>query len=527
MNKFIKLLTGLATCILLSFILSISICAANIFTISLGNVESQPGEIVVVPISMVNAPNFFVSTIEIEYDENAMTLLSVQDTGLANGDEHSDKYGSPYTLTWVNNGASISDGVVAELTFKLSNNVEEDLHININLPRDGVIDIGGANLSPQIDGGIIYIVENHEHEYGRWTEYNSVKHMRECDCGEAEYERHSWDDGEITEEPTEDTTGEMTYTCDACGATKTEIIPELPSEDISVNGVTLNKSTAILTVGDTLTLNATVTPYDATNKAVRWTSSNTSVAKVSNGTITALASGTTVITVTTNDGGYTAKCTVTVNNKESEPSTDAQITVGNASARAGGTISVPVVVSNNPGIVSMTLKVSYDTSVLTLTGVTDTGLLSGSMHTTKYTSPYTLTWENDTASANIKVNGTLVYLLFTVSANATEGTSMISITTPMDGIYDYDGDNVDFEMISGSVEIRNYIIGDVNGDGSVTNKDRLVLSRYLAEWDGYDISMIDQKASDVNCDGVITNKDRLVLSRYLAEWDGYETLPVT
>ena len=236
MNRFIKLLTGLATCILLSFILSISICAANIFTISLGNVESQPGEIVVVPISMVNAPNFFVSTIEIEYDENAMTLLGVQDTGLANGDEHSDKYGSPYTLTWVNNGASISDGVVAELTFKLSNDVEDDLHIRINIPRDGVIDNDGKILEPQTYGGIIYIVEDHEHDYGRWSKYNSVKHMRECDCGEVEYERHDWDDGEVTEEPTEDSTGVLTYTCDTCGATKTEIIPALEPDEYDISG---------------------------------------------------------------------------------------------------------------------------------------------------------------------------------------------------------------------------------------------------------------------------------------------------
>lgn len=239
MNRFLKLLTGLTTCILLSFIMSISICAANNFTISLGNAESQPGGIVVVPVYMVNAPNFFVSTIEIEYDENVMTLLSVQDTGLVNGDEHSDKYGSPYTLTWVNNGASVSDGIVAELTFRISNDVKDDLHISINLPRNGGIDNDGNILNPELDGGVIYIVEEHEHYYARWTQYNSVKHMRECVCGLTEYERHEWDGGEVTEEATEDSTGEMTYTCDICGVTKTEIIPEISSEiigDINYDG---------------------------------------------------------------------------------------------------------------------------------------------------------------------------------------------------------------------------------------------------------------------------------------------------
>ncbi len=170
-----------------------------------------------------------------------MTLLSVQDTGLASGNEHSDKYGSPYTLTWVNNGGSVSNGIVAELTFKLSAAVEEDLHIKINIPRNGVISNDGNILNPQLDNGIIYIVENHEHDYGQWSEYSSVKHSRECECGETEYQRHSWDNGEVTKEPTEDSSGITTYTCSICNATKTETIPPITVDyvpgDINGDGV--------------------------------------------------------------------------------------------------------------------------------------------------------------------------------------------------------------------------------------------------------------------------------------------------
>ncbi len=81
---------------------------------------------------------------------------------------------------------------------------------------------------------------------------------------------------------------------------------------VNVDGVTISKSTLSLTVGESSTLSATVSPSNATNKNVTWSSSNTDVASVSNGSVTALSAGTTTITVTTVDGGFTASCTVTV-----------------------------------------------------------------------------------------------------------------------------------------------------------------------------------------------------------------------
>ena len=81
-----------------------------------------------------------------------------------------------------------------------------------------------------------------------------------------------------------------------------------------VTGVSLNRSSVSLTVGDRLQLVATVSPPDATNKAVRWTSDYTSVALVdANGLVAALTPGVAVITATTVDGDFTASCTVIVN----------------------------------------------------------------------------------------------------------------------------------------------------------------------------------------------------------------------
>ncbi len=85
-------------------------------------------------------------------------------------------------------------------------------------------------------------------------------------------------------------------------------------EPVKVTGVSLDKTALTLTEGETATLTATVTPADADDKSLVWSTSNAAVATVSeNGIVTAVAAGTAIITVTTTDGGFSATCEVTVN----------------------------------------------------------------------------------------------------------------------------------------------------------------------------------------------------------------------
>ena len=81
---------------------------------------------------------------------------------------------------------------------------------------------------------------------------------------------------------------------------------------VPATGVTLDKTSASVKQGKTITLTATVAPADAVNKNVTWSSNNASVATVSNGVVTGVATGNAKITVTTEDGSHTASCTVTV-----------------------------------------------------------------------------------------------------------------------------------------------------------------------------------------------------------------------
>ena len=86
----------------------------------------------------------------------------------------------------------------------------------------------------------------------------------------------------------------------------------------TVAGVSLNYEKLTMYVGKTATLTAVIEPDTATNKEVSWSSSDTSVATVKNGTISAIKEGTTNITVTTKEGGYTATCALTVIAEEEE-----------------------------------------------------------------------------------------------------------------------------------------------------------------------------------------------------------------
>lgn len=114
---------------------------------------------------------------------------------------------------------------------------------------------------------------------------------------------------------------------------------EVKIANIPVTGLSLDKSSVILNEGETAQLNATISPSNADNKKVIWSSSDTSVATISNkGLITAMKEGTTTITARSSDetnkaGGYVANCVVTVNKVESPDTSIPDIEDGNEIAR--------------------------------------------------------------------------------------------------------------------------------------------------------------------------------------------------
>ena len=90
--------------------------------------------------------------------------------------------------------------------------------------------------------------------------------------------------------------------------------PTATPKPVKVSGITLSKTSLTMTAnGQTASLTATVNPDNAANKSITWSSSNSSVVTVVNGTVTAIANGTADITATAADGsGVSANCSVTV-----------------------------------------------------------------------------------------------------------------------------------------------------------------------------------------------------------------------
>ena len=93
-------------------------------------------------------------------------------------------------------------------------------------------------------------------------------------------------------------------------------------EEIAVETISLDQTVLNLIEGSNYTLIATITPSDATNTSIVWTSDNENVAKVEAGKVIAISEGIATITATTQDGGYIATCKVNVTKKDTTPVPD-------------------------------------------------------------------------------------------------------------------------------------------------------------------------------------------------------------
>lgn len=141
------------------------------------------------------------------------------------------------------------------------------------------------------------------------------------------------------------------------GKNFTQTMADLPTAEIPVakvgqantvihpTSLSISKTSDIMTVGNTDTLTSTVSPSNATNQAVTWTSSDNAVATVdATGKLTAIAPGTVTITATT-DGNKTASCAVTVN--------DSIAPIGNEQAQATEKANVILATIIKPGMSEM------------------------------------------------------------------------------------------------------------------------------------------------------------------------------
>ncbi len=183
------------------------------------------------------------------------------------------------------------------------------------------------------------------------------------------------------------------------------------------------------------------------------------------------------------------------------------------SGQAGETVTVALRIKDNPGIVSMRVDIGYDSEVLELLAI-EGGIFNQTSFGPLENNPISVNWFN-TLEENNESNGVVATLTFKIKDEAPLGVSPITISYKEVDVYDFDMNNVHFEIANGQVAVVEYISGDLDGDGDVNNKDLGLLQRYINGWD----VEINISAADVTGDGQINNKDLGILLRYVNGWD--------
>lgn len=280
-----------------------------------------------------------------------------------------------------------------------------------------------------------------------------------------------------------------------------------PEPAVAVSSISIQSkpTKTVYTVGEAFNssgLSVKVTMSDGTSKTL------TSGFTVSEPDMT--TAGTKTVTVTYE--GKTATFNITVNKAVSP--TVAQYKISGATATAGSTVEVYVSIENNPGIISLRNKITYDTSVMELVKVEDMKLLAG--YTTPsptVSSPYTLRWADSLATENNKANGNFVKLTFKIKDSAEVGDYGIYVThiESRTAI----GEKIEFADCSAVIKVIDYLLGDVDGNGEIDDWDAILLNRYLAGWQ----TEIIEAAAEIDGDGELTDWDAIALERRLAGWD--------
>ena len=226
-----------------------------------------------------------------------------------------------------------------------------------------------------------------------------------------------------------------------------------------------------------------------------------------------IASGT-VIEATGNhvySNDLDASCNVCGYIREVRPidENDPQAVVDSKTVKPGDTLTLNVTLKNTEPIRSIAASdISYDTSALTLTGVNwavEDAVLKQ--------------WDSSKNKGALSMgsvtdmNGAVLTLTFEVKDNAAEGDYTVSLN-----VLSNSGDgNENVPVIPGVVTVRNYVIGDIDGDENVTDADAIYLLMYTFFPEDYPIS----QPCDYDGDGYITDADAVYLLMYTFFPDDY------
>lgn len=133
------------------------------------------------------------------------------------------------------------------------------------------------------------------------------------------------------------------------------------------------------------------------------------------------------------------------------------LVVLNERVKVGQTCIVPVYIVNNPGILGMSITVSYDEDKLSLMDAQNGDIFEGILELSKPEKLYSgcnLMWSGESISKEQVQDGLMMYLKFDIKKNNLEGKTPIILLTDQDGVYDNDLSIIQLEIDNGFVEIQ-------------------------------------------------------------------------
>ena len=302
--------------------------------------------------------------------------------------------------------------------------------------------------------------------------------------------------------------------------------------DVTVKSLSLNEESISMEEGDTVDLVAAVLPEDAANKTVTWTSSNSNIATVSNGTVKAKSKGTATITATTVNG-ISASCSVTVNEvmpiSVSLDKTSCSLSEGE-SEQLKATISPNnakdksiVWSSSNSGVVYVSngnvTAISKGTATITATTVN--GISASCSFTVNEIVPGYVTLDRSSCSLYEGEDMLLTATVFPENAkNKTISwtSSDSSVATIANGTVkaikagsaSITATTVNGKSITCYVTVNLYK-GDINYDNRLDMDDIDLINQYVKG--AASLSSDQLKRADVNNDGVVDNSDIFLLNK--------------
>ena len=283
---------------------------------------------------------------------------------------------------------------------------------------------------------------------------------------------------------------------------------------VKAESISLNKQSANLMIGDTLSLTAKVLPENVSTKTVAWSSSNPDVASVNDeGLVTALTTGTAIISATTTDGTVLSdSATIVVSTPISAPS----LSVANYICVNGDIVTVALSLANKQEIggfqtdftvpegfaVALNSKGKYD---ITLNAdrcvghvVTTNKLSDGSIRVLAY---------SPSAEPFIGESGEICYIKLVADEDVKEGDHQLVFREIL--ISESNGKGHRCDDITSVLSTMPVILGDVNNDHKVNVQDVLLTANVSV---GKDVDGFVFRAADVNKDGIINVSDVLLVA---------------